>query len=89
MIDEIRKFFPKMPRKPRFFRVYRWHEGGCLVHGGLLTDIWKLRHETLPNSVRGLFLAGDYTHLPVTNGAMRSGVDAAKDSVSFLFGRNA
>lgn len=84
VIGEIRKFFPRMPREPRFFRVYRWHEGGCLIHGGLLTDIHKLRRETLPNSVRGLFLAGDYTHLPVTNGAMRSGVDAAKESMSFL-----
>ena len=84
VIVEIRKFFPEMPRNPRFFRVYRWYEGGCLIHGGLLTDIWKLRQETLPNSVRGLFLAGDYTHFPVTNGAMRSGVDAAKACVSFL-----
>ena len=89
VIEEIRKFFPKMPREPRFFRVYRWYEGGCLIHGGLLRDIHKLRHEILPNSVRGLFLAGDYTHLPVTNGAMRSGVDAAKDSASFLLRQNA
>jgi len=89
VIEEIRKFFPEMPREPRFFRVYRWYEGGCLIHGGLLTDIHKLRRETLPNSVRGLFLAGDYTHLPVTNGAMRSGVDAANESMSFLARRNA
>ena len=89
VIDEIRKFFPGMPREPRFTRVYRWHEGGCLIHGGMLTDIHKLRRETLPDSVRGLFLAGDYTHLPVTNGAMRSGVDAAKDCAAFLLQRNA
>ena len=89
VIEEIRKFFPDMPREPRFCRVYRWYEGGCLIHGGMMTDIYKLRRERLPDSVRGLFLAGDYTHLPVTNGAMRSGVDAARDSVSFLFQRNA
>ena len=84
VIEEIRKFFPKMPQEPRFSRVYRWYEGGCLIHGGLLTEVHRLRRETLPNSVQGLFLAGDYTHLPVTNGAMRSGVDAASDSVSYL-----
>lgn len=84
MIEEVRRFFPEMPRQPRFFRVYRWREGGCLVQGGLLTAIQKLRRETLPNSVRGLFLAGDYNHLPLTNGAMRSGVDAAQESISFL-----
>ena len=89
VIEEIRKFFPEMPREPRFFRVYRWYEGGCLIRGGLLTDIHKLRRKTLPNSVQGLFLAGDYTHLPITNGAMRSGVDAARDSVSFLSRQNA
>lgn len=89
VIEEIRKFFPGMPREPRFFRVYRWPEAGCLVHGGMLTEIHKLRRETLPNGVRGLFLAGDYTHLPVINGAMRSGVDAARESISFLSRRNA
>lgn len=88
VIEEIRRFFPRMPREPPFFRVYRWPEGGCLIHGGLLTDIYRLRKETLPECVRGLFLAGDYTHLPLTNGAMRSGVDAARDCVSFLTRRN-
>ena len=63
-------------------------KGDCLLQGGMKTDIYKLRREQLPDSVQGLFLAGDYTHLPGTNGAMRSGVDAAKDSVSFLFRRN-
>lgn len=88
VIEEVRRFIPEMPREPRFFLIYRWHEGGCLIHGGLLTDIHRLRREALPDSVRGLFLAGDYTHLPVTNGAMRSGVDAANDSVSLLARRN-
>lgn len=83
VIEETRRFFPKMPRKPEFVRVYRWYEGGCLIHGGLLKDVHDLRREKLP-SVKGLFLAGDYTHLPVTNGAMRSGVDAAKDCMSFV-----
>ncbi len=47
------------------------------------------RRETLPNSVKGLFFAGDHTHLPVTNGLVRSGVDAVRDSVSFLSRRHA
>lgn len=83
VIEEIRRFFPQMTRKPEFVRIYRWYEGGCLIHGGMLKAVYEMRHEQLP-SVKGLFLAGDYTHLPVTNGAMRSGVDAAKDCMSFV-----
>ncbi len=49
----------------------------------------KRRRETLPDSVKGLFFADDYTHLPVTNGLVRSGVDAVKASVSFLSRRHA
>ena len=70
-ISEIRRFFPDMPREPEFVRIYRWYEGGCLIHGGMMKDVYEMRRESLPG-VRGLFLAGDYTHLPVTNGAMRS-----------------
>lgn len=88
VVQEIRRYFPDMPREPAFCRVYRWHEGGCLTHGGMLADIFRLRQEILPGVVRGLFLAGDYTHLPATNGAMRSGVDAARECVSFLSRRS-
>lgn len=49
----------------------------------------KRRRETLPDSVKDLFFAGGHTHLPVTSGLMRSGVDAARDSVSFLSRRHA
>ena len=83
VIDEIRRFFPKMPREPEFVRIYRWYEGGCLIHGGMLKEVYEMRQGKLP-SIKGLFLAGDYTHLPVTNGAMRSGVNAAKDCSSFV-----
>ena len=83
IIDEIRRFFPDMPRTPAMARVYRWHEGGCLIHGGLLTQAHEMRQQSLPK-IRGLFLAGDYMHLPLTNGAMRSGVDAAQACRSYL-----
>ena len=83
IVDEIRRFFPDMPRAPAVARVYRWHEGGCLIQGGLLTEMHQMREQSLP-SIRGLFLAGDYMHLPLTNGAMRSGVDAAQDCRSYL-----
>lgn len=84
VIEEIRRFFPKMSREPEFVRIYRWYEGGCLIHGGMLKAVYEMRQEHLPR-IKGLFLAGDYTHLPVTNGAMRSGVKAAEDCTSFVY----
>ena len=85
LIEEIRKFFPEMPLRPELVRIYRWYEGGCLIHGGMLKEVYEMRKKRLPG-IKGLFLAGDYTHLPVTNGAMRSGVDAARDCISFVSG---
>ena len=85
LIGEIRKFFPEMPQKPEFIRVYRWHEASCLTHQGLLTEAHEMRQNSLRN-VKGLYLAGDYFHLPLTNGAMRNGVNAARDCLDFVSG---
>lgn len=83
IIAEIRRFLPAMPEQPEFVRVYRWREAGCIYHGGMMKAIHQMRRQSLP-SVKGLYLAGDYMNVPVTNGAMRSGVDAAEDCTSFL-----
>lgn len=82
VIRDMRKYFPAMPQKPRFTRVFRWPEAVCLAPGGMLKGIYQMRQQGL--GVNGLFLAGDYMRLPVSNGAMQSGVDAAEDCVSFL-----
>lgn len=87
VIAEIRRFLPAMPERPEFVRVYRWQEAGCIYHGGMMKAIHRMRRQSLPR-VKGLYLAGDYMNVPVTNGAMRSGVDAAEDCVSFLSQRN-
>lgn len=83
IVAEIRRFLPAMPEQPELVRVYRWHEAGCIYHGGMMKAIHQMRRQSLP-SVKGLYLAGDYMNVPVTNGAMRSGVDAAKDCMSFV-----
>ena len=88
VVAEIRKFLPAMPERPELLRVYRWKEAGCVFQGGVLTAIHEMRRKILPD-VKGLYLAGDYMSLPSTNGAMRSGVDAATDCAAFLLQRNA
>ena len=81
VIDEMRRFFPLMPEHPLFAKVYRWPEALCLSPGGMLREMHDLRRQ-LHGSVRGLFLAGDYTRLPSLNGAIKSGVEAAEASLT-------
>lgn len=88
IVEEMQKYFPAMPEKPRVARVFRWPEAVCLAPGGMLKAIYQMRQQGL-GGVEGLFLAGDYMRLPVSNGAMQGGVDAAEDCMSFLSGRTA
>ena len=83
IMKEMQRFFPKFPNTPDFCRIYRWHEAGCLIQGGVMKAIHDMRKYRLPK-VKGLFLAGDYTHLPFVNGALRSGLDAADDCLQYL-----
>lgn len=80
---EMRRFFPAMSEQPVFGKVYRWPEAICLMPGGMLRELHEMRIQ-LPDRIRGLFVAGDYTRLPSLNGAMKSGVEAAEDSLLFL-----
>lgn len=86
IIDEMRKYFPAMPERPLFSRVYRWPEALALALGGILKAIYDMRRQK-PDGLKGLFLAGDYMRMPVSNGAMLSGVDAAENCASFVFNR--
>ena len=83
VLKEMRRFFPSMPERPLFAKVYRWPEAFCLAPGGMLRDVQDMRVQ-LDRHIRGLFLAGDYTRLPSLNGAMKSGVDAAEASLSYI-----
>ena len=59
-LEEMRWFFPAMPRSPLFARVYRWPEAICLAPGGMLKEMHDVRIAQ-PVAMRGLFLAGDYS----------------------------
>lgn len=83
VIQEMRRFFPAMTEHPLFARVYRWHEAMCLAPGGVLRDMFDMGIPQ-PRGIRGLFLAGDYTRLPSLNGALKSGVEAAEASWSYV-----
>ena len=85
--EEMRRFFPAMPERPLFTRVYRWPEALCLMPGGMLRELHDLRTR-LPERVRGLFLAGDYTRLPSLNGAIKSGIEAAEGTLSYVASRS-
>ena len=76
-LAEIRRYSPAMP-EPRFARVYRWKEAVCLMPSGALAAIARARR-SLPEQVRGLALAGDYTHMPSVNGAAASGIAAVEE----------
>ena len=79
---DLRKYAIPIPETPLFTRVYRWPEATCLMPGGMLKKIAHMRRSVHANC-RGLFLAGDYMRLPSVNGALLSGIDAAKAVAEF------
>ena len=83
VLAEIRKYVPAMSEKPLFTRVYRWEEAVCLAPGGMMRALSHMRRQSL-RSVKGLFLAGEYMGVPSTNGALRSGINAAADCAAFV-----
>ncbi|MDE0173685.1 MAG: NAD(P)/FAD-dependent oxidoreductase [Defluviicoccus sp.] len=83
MLSEVRRFFPAMTEEPLFTHVHRWGEAVCLAPGGVMTALQEMRQRCL-GSVHGLFLAGEYMGVPSTNGALRSGMNAAADCEAFF-----
>ncbi len=86
VLAEIREYTPGVTAEPLWSRVYRWQEAVCLAPPGMLNEVYEMKKEST-EVVPGLFLAGDYMQMPCTNGAMRSGVDAAEDVVRSLAAR--
>ena len=84
VVADVRKCLPAMPEKPLFTRVYRWHEAVCLAPGGMMTALNELGRRNFPG-VEGLFLAGEYMGVPSTNGALRSGIQAATGCIASGF----
>ena len=83
VLKEMRRFFPAIPEHPLFAKVYRWPEALCLSPGGMLREMHGVRAR-MPENTAGLFLAGNYTRLPSLNGAIKSGIEAAKASLSYV-----
>ena len=83
VLAEIRRFFPAMSAEPLFTRAHYWDEAVCLAPGGTMTALRDLRLRGIEGA-RGLFLAGEYMGVPSTNGALRSGLDAAADCTALL-----
>ncbi len=69
-----------------FSRVYRWKIAVCEGPPGMFKAVANTRRE-LGQDIPNLFLAGDYTRVPLANGALDSGVGAAEEVVELLTSR--
>ena len=69
-----------------FTRVYRWREAVCMGPPGMFKAVAEMRGQ-LNREIENLFLAGDYMRMPSVNGALASGVDAAKEAAELLTSR--
>lgn len=90
MLRDARRNTPPGSALPRddegiFSRVYRWNEAVCMGHPGMFEAVGEIRGQ-LSRETNNLFLAGDYMQVPSINGALASGVDAARQ-VMDLFAR--
>ena len=83
VLEEVRRTSGCEIGQPLWSRVYRWKEAVCLVPPGMLNTIHRVKQRGV-NDLPGLFLAGDYMQMPCTNGAMRSGIEAAEAVSGFL-----
>ena len=66
-----------------FARVYRWKTAVCKGPPGMFRAVANARSE-LGQDIPNLFLAGDYTRVPLVNGALASGIAAAEEAVALL-----
>ena len=66
-----------------FSRVYRWRIAVCKGPPGMFRAVENARRE-LRQNLPNLFLAGDYTRVPLVNGALASGVSAAEESIALF-----
>lgn len=66
-----------------FTNIYRWDPAICVAKPGMFKAMLRMREE-LPKRIDNLFLAGDYTRVPVVNGALTSGVEAGDDVARML-----
>ncbi len=77
LIKEIQKVIPEMPNEPVFSEIYRWNEAMCIAPKGMLKAVSNMKRENYYD-VKGLYLAGDYVHMPSVDGSAQSGNNAAE-----------
>ncbi len=66
-----------------FTRVYRWKIAVCNGPPGMFRSVANARRD-LAQDLPNLFLAGDYTRVPLVNGALSSGISAAEETTALL-----
>ena len=91
MLGDVRRNPPPNSALPGddeglFARVYRWKEAVCMMSPGMFKAVAEMRRQ-LDRDVKNLFLAGDYMRVPSVNGALASGIDAAKEVAELLESR--
>ncbi|HQP31798.1 MAG TPA: FAD-dependent oxidoreductase, partial [Deltaproteobacteria bacterium] len=77
LVKEIQRYMPHMPDTPLFTEIYRWREAVCIAPPGMLGGIAHLKRNNY-RDVKGLYLAGEYLHMPSVESAAKSGIDAAR-----------
>ena len=66
-----------------FTRIYRWKIAVCKGPPGMFRAVANTRRE-LGQEIPNLFLAGDYTRVPLVNGALASGISAAEETIALF-----
>jgi protoporphyrinogen/coproporphyrinogen III oxidase len=82
LIDEIRGYFPQMPKEPLFTEIFRFREAVCSSPAGMLSAIDRMK-KAQP-LIGGFYPAGEYMNMPSVEGSVKSGIDAAKAVIRSL-----
>lgn len=77
LIEDIQRFTPKMPDEPHFTEIFKWDEAVCLSPPGMLAAMNNMKKNDY-NVVKDFYLAGEYLYMASFDGAIKSGIDAAK-----------
>ena len=75
---ELTSYFPSMPDKPLFSKIYRWLEAMCFAVPGMFSAVHTLKKSN-GEHIKGLYFAGDYLNLASIEGSIKSGIDAAEN----------
>lgn len=77
MVSEVVRVLPGLEGRVKRARVYRWHEGNPVFYPGYLGRLGAFRGGGIEGN-GPLVLAGDYLYSPSVEGAVTSGLEAAR-----------